>query len=129
MTDYGYNDIGKWIEFLIDIETNMLKLPGEELLTETLALERKVKYQFDISRSKQKRIRIIEHQKEQSLHQIYLIVMRKYLRNITSYEQLNFIKGNLSNENSRRLIITDPEIQREEIIEEHIIKAKKNPLF
>jgi hypothetical protein len=55
--------------------------------------------------------------------------MRKYLRNITSYEQLNFIKGNLSNENSRRLIITDPEIQREEIIEEHIIKAKKNPLF
>lgn len=55
MTDYGYNDIGKWIEFLIDIETNMLKLPGEESLTETLALERKVKYQFDISSSKQKK--------------------------------------------------------------------------
>ena len=26
MVDYGYNDVRKWIEFLIDIETNMLKL-------------------------------------------------------------------------------------------------------
>jgi ATP-dependent DNA helicase DinG len=45
----------------------------------------------------------------------------------TSYEQLNFIKDRLSTENSRRLIITDPEIQREEIIEEHTIKAKEKP--
>ena len=29
----------------------------------------------------------------------------------TSYEQLNFIKVNLSQENARRLIVTDPEIQ------------------
>jgi ATP-dependent DNA helicase DinG len=44
----------------------------------------------------------------------------------TSYEQLNFIKDNLSKENSRRLIVTDPEIQREEVIEQHI-KAKEKP--
>jgi ATP-dependent DNA helicase DinG len=55
MVDYGYNDIRKWIEFLIDIETNMLKLLGEESLTETLALERKIKYRFDTSNAKQKK--------------------------------------------------------------------------
>ena len=65
MTDYGYNDIGKWIEFLIDIETNMLNLPGEESLTETLALKNvrsntNLTYQV----ASKKRIRIIEHQKE-----------------------------------------------------------------
>ena len=37
----------------------------------------------------------------------------------TSYEQLNFIKDNLSQENARRLLVTDPEIQRDEVIQEH----------
>ncbi len=55
MIDYGYNDIGKWIEFLINIETNMLKLLGEESLTEILALERKIKYRFDTSSIKEKK--------------------------------------------------------------------------
>ena len=38
----------------------------------------------------------------------------------TSYEQLNFIKENISKENKRRLLETDPEVQRDEIITEHI---------
>ena len=37
----------------------------------------------------------------------------------SSYEQLNFIKDNLSKTNSRRLILTDPEIERDEVIREH----------
>jgi Rad3-related DNA helicase len=37
----------------------------------------------------------------------------------TSYEQLNFIKENVSQANARRLVVTDPEIQRDEVIFEH----------
>ncbi len=37
----------------------------------------------------------------------------------TSYEQLNFIKENVSQANARRLVVTDPEIQRDEVILEH----------
>ena len=37
----------------------------------------------------------------------------------TSYEQLNFIKENISNTNARRLLVTDPEIQRDKVIFEH----------
>lgn len=47
----------------------------------------------------------------------------------TSYEQLNFIKGNLSKENSRRLLVTDPEIQRDEIISQHIAASKPTVLI
>ncbi|MGB6532925.1 MAG: helicase C-terminal domain-containing protein, partial [Candidatus Nitrosopolaris sp.] len=42
----------------------------------------------------------------------------------TSYEQLNFIKESISQTNKRRLLVTDPEIQRDEVITEHI-EAKK----
>ncbi len=38
--------------------------------------------------------------------------------------QLNFIKENISQTNKRRLLVTDPEIQRDEVITEHI-EAKK----
>jgi ATP-dependent DNA helicase DinG len=38
----------------------------------------------------------------------------------TSYEQLNFIKENMSQDNSQRLLVTDPDLQREEVIAEHI---------
>lgn len=290
MIDYGYNDIGKWIEFLINIETNMLKLLGEESLTEILALERKIKYRFDTSSIKEKKkttskriisapdlfdsdeeiskkyidfsnrlqdaapgiieeiaveaIRDLERltrtinniledpsnwivseiQKENVGNNKYEVIrvdfkpldVSKYCQRIfekcertlimsatilnhkafcksvgisydnikyikipsqfpveirpiyplniaylnfhnlqlnevklvianaidnlmsihnndkgiihtTSYEQLNFIKERLSIENSRRLIVTDPEIQREEIIEEHTTKAKEKP--
>ena len=47
----------------------------------------------------------------------------------TSYEQLNFIKENLSKENARRLLLTDPEIQRDEIIFQHASTSKPTVLI
>ncbi|HSA75361.1 MAG TPA: helicase C-terminal domain-containing protein, partial [Candidatus Nitrosocosmicus sp.] len=47
----------------------------------------------------------------------------------TSYDQLNFIKENLSRENARRLLITDREIQRDEIIFQHISTQKPTVLI
>jgi Rad3-related DNA helicase len=47
----------------------------------------------------------------------------------TSYEQLNFIKENLSKLNSRRLILTDPEIERDEVIKEHTESKKPTVLI
>ena len=47
----------------------------------------------------------------------------------SSYEQLNFIKDNLSKTNSRRLILTDPEIQRDEVITEHSESKKPTVLI
>ncbi len=47
----------------------------------------------------------------------------------TSYEQLAFIKENISKENARRLIITDPEIQRDEVIFQHISTTKPTVLI
>jgi ATP-dependent DNA helicase DinG len=46
----------------------------------------------------------------------------------TSYEQLNFIRENISKENRRRLLETDPEVQRDEIIEEHFKTTKPTAL-
>jgi ATP-dependent DNA helicase DinG len=47
----------------------------------------------------------------------------------TSYEQLNFIKENISEINKRRLLVTDPEIQREEVVEEHVNSTKPTVLI
>jgi ATP-dependent DNA helicase DinG len=47
----------------------------------------------------------------------------------TSYEQLNFIKENVSQENARRLIVTDPEIQRDEVLKQHIDSIKPTVLI
>ena len=47
----------------------------------------------------------------------------------TSYEQLNFIKEKISQENTRRLLVIDPEIQRDEIIQEHINSIKPTVLI
>jgi Rad3-related DNA helicase len=47
----------------------------------------------------------------------------------TSYEQLNFIKENVSKDNRRRLLETDPEIQQDEIIAEHINATKPTVLI
>lgn len=44
----------------------------------------------------------------------------KGIVHLTSYEQLNFIKEHISIENRGRLIQTDPEVERVEIIKEHI---------
>ena len=43
----------------------------------------------------------------------------------TSYEQLNFIKENISQTNARRLLVTDPEIQRDDVIFEHTKSTTK----
>ena len=42
----------------------------------------------------------------------------------TSYEQLNFIKWGVSEENRRRLLETDPDVERDEILEEHFTTTK-----
>ncbi len=47
----------------------------------------------------------------------------------TSYDQLVFIKENISKENARRLLITDPEIQRDEIIFQHTSTTKPTVLI
>jgi Rad3-related DNA helicase len=47
----------------------------------------------------------------------------------TSYEQLNFIKKNISQTNARRLLVTDPEIQRDEVIQEHVNSIKPTVLI
>jgi Rad3-related DNA helicase len=47
----------------------------------------------------------------------------------TSYEQLNFIRQNVSEANRRRLLVTDPEIERDEIISEHIAAKKPTVLI
>jgi len=47
----------------------------------------------------------------------------------TSYEQLNFIKENIPQDNARRLLVTDPEIQRDEVIQEHINTVKPTVLI
>jgi len=47
----------------------------------------------------------------------------------TSYEQLNFIKENISQANRRRLLLTDPDIQRDEVIAEHVGSTKPTVLI
>ena len=53
----------------------------------------------------------------------------KGLIHTTSYEQLNFIKENISQTNKRRLLVTDPEIQRDEVIAEHVNSTKPTVLI
>jgi Rad3-related DNA helicase len=47
----------------------------------------------------------------------------------TSYKQLDFIKQNISQENKRRLLETNSEIQRDEVIGEHINSTKPTVLI
>ena len=47
----------------------------------------------------------------------------------TSYKQLNFIKENISQENKCRLLETNPEIQRDEVIAEHVNSTKPTVLI
>jgi ATP-dependent DNA helicase DinG len=47
----------------------------------------------------------------------------------TSYEQLNFIKENISQANARRLLVTDPEIQRDEVISQHANSTRPTVLI
>jgi ATP-dependent DNA helicase DinG len=47
----------------------------------------------------------------------------------TSYEQLNFIKQNISKLNQRRLLETNPDVERDEIINEHFNSSKPTVLI
>ena len=50
MVDYGYDDIEKWIDFLIDLETNMLDFTGHDftdVLSEFQRDQRDKKTTFD----------------------------------------------------------------------------------
>jgi ATP-dependent DNA helicase DinG len=47
----------------------------------------------------------------------------------TSYDQLNFIKNNISENNVRRLLVTDPDIQRDEVISQHTNALKPTVLI
>jgi ATP-dependent DNA helicase DinG len=53
----------------------------------------------------------------------------KGLIHTTSYGQLNFIKENISQTNKRRLLVTDPEIQRDEVIAQHVNSTKPTVLI
>jgi ATP-dependent DNA helicase DinG len=60
MIDYGYDDIEKWIDFLIELETQMLDLIGNSSMVESLSISRRVKYNWinnatSKSRSKNKK--------------------------------------------------------------------------
>jgi ATP-dependent DNA helicase DinG len=44
--DYGYDDVGNWINFLVELETKMLALTGNSSFAESLAVERKIKYYY-----------------------------------------------------------------------------------
>ena len=60
---------------------------------------------------------------------MYIHSNDKGIIHTSSYEQLNFIKDNLSKTNSRRLIVTDPEIERDEVIREHAESKKPTVLI
>ena len=45
--DFGYDDIERWIDFLIQLETKMLTLTGNSDLIESFSIERKVKYSYN----------------------------------------------------------------------------------
>jgi ATP-dependent DNA helicase DinG len=46
MVDYGYDDIEKWIDFLIDLETKMLILTRNNSMVESLSIFRRAKYNW-----------------------------------------------------------------------------------
>jgi ATP-dependent DNA helicase DinG len=45
MVDYGY-DIESWIDFLIDLETKVLRLTGQDFIAELLSISRRDKYNW-----------------------------------------------------------------------------------
>ena len=53
----------------------------------------------------------------------------KGLIHTTSYEQLNFIRENISQTNQCRLLETNPEIERDEVIAEHVNSTKPTVLI
>ena len=224
MVDYGYDDIEKWIDFLIDLEAKMSDLTqdiSEELAVEAIRDIEKLKQAIDNIRSNPKNWMVNEIKKENNevtrvelkpldvspyckevfetcdrilmmsatildkdafckslglapeevkfiqvssdfplqnrpiypLNTAYLnsnslqqqeiqIKIARAVDNLmtlhrndkgiihtTSYKQLNFIKENISQENKCRLLETNPEIQRDEVIAEHANTTKPTVLI
>ncbi|MGN6821906.1 MAG: hypothetical protein ACTHJ7_03880, partial [Candidatus Nitrosocosmicus sp.] len=46
IVDCGYDNVERWIDFLIELETKMLTLTGNSGLIESFSIERKVKYNY-----------------------------------------------------------------------------------
>ncbi|MFY9871993.1 MAG: helicase C-terminal domain-containing protein, partial [Candidatus Nitrosopolaris sp.] len=60
MDEYGYDDIEKWVDFLIDLETRMLFLTGNDDLVELLALSRREKYNWTSKKASSNNNRVFE---------------------------------------------------------------------
>jgi ATP-dependent DNA helicase DinG len=58
ITDYGYNEIERWIDFLIELETKMLVLTGNSEMIESLSIERKAKYNYHDGNNKNNKKKI-----------------------------------------------------------------------
>ena len=220
MVDYGYNDIEKWIDFLIELQTRMFNLTSQDI-SEELAVEAKTdreklgqairnillnpknwivneikKENNEVTRVEFKPLDVSPYCKDvfeicnrtlmmsatildskifcESLglapeevkfiqvssdfplqnrpiyplntaylnsnslqqHEIQIKIARaidnlmtlhrndKGIIHTTSYKQLDFIKQNISQTNQRRLLQTNPEIQRDEVIAEHVNSTK-----
>jgi ATP-dependent DNA helicase DinG len=223
MVDYGYDDIEKWIDFLIDLKTRMLDLTNirEELVPDAITDTQKLTRAIDDIRSNPRNWIVSEIKKEgyevmsvelkpldvspyckdvfekcnktlmmsatildsktfcQSIglpyEEVKIIQVGSdfpvqnrpiYPRNIaylnynnrcqqevqtniateadklmtlhgnhkgiihtTTYEQVNFIKENISEINKRRLLQTDPEIPRDEVITKHVNSTEPTVLI
>ncbi|HEX5977097.1 MAG TPA: hypothetical protein VFY68_07455, partial [Nitrososphaeraceae archaeon] len=46
ITDYGYNDVERWIDFLTELEERMLHFIGNSVMVQALNIERRVKYNW-----------------------------------------------------------------------------------
>jgi ATP-dependent DNA helicase DinG len=226
LVDYGYDDVERWVDFLIELETSMFNLPGdisEELAAEAITEREKLsRLVYNIRLSNQPKNWIVSEIKKENNEvtrielksldvspyckdvfakcnktlmmsatildkdtfcasigltpeevkfiqvgsdfplqnrPVYPLDMahlnyeelrkdavkqkiagaidnimtehkdHKGIIHTTSYEQLNFIKQNISKDNRRRLLETNPEVQREEIITEHMNATKPTVLI
>lgn len=57
-----------------------------------------------------------------------MLLHKNHTGDTTSYSQLNYIR-NISQTNKRRFFLTDPEIQRDEVIAGHVNSTKPTIIF
>jgi Rad3-related DNA helicase len=59
--DYGYNEVKRWINFLIDLETKMLTLIGNTSIIEELSEERKILYKWQKKEDEESKLRTLDN--------------------------------------------------------------------
>jgi Rad3-related DNA helicase len=64
IVDYGYDSIERWIDFLIELETKVITVTGNDALVSALDIERSIKYDYYntrkiLSENKQSKKRIV----------------------------------------------------------------------